>query len=636
MSESISCKCLEAVAQEKIIDLVLEAQTGISPVRVLAKPMKPPTQFQLTTSICSELAGVWFKTSAQQSLEAVISQGRNSDWIDVLLQNLRSRVTEHSAQYSTVIHGRNQDELIYSYDQVRRGVLGKITSESLAVSFGSKSPMSKIAQFRPYAFQAKISSEGPFESLKRACLSSNGAYRSAISVDERGRVAIIEPKSVVLCTLYPLLNKYSHPFPDYPHPRSSVSVVGSGLLDFDPVGVKYSKDDGKLLLIWGTHEAAFVIFDEDRCGIEKVVHLDVGVGSLETSTDFIMECVWVPGIYPCAMVRCLHSLYFFELSNDDEALSPVCSCKEGSSITFRGSVIVDACDEGSGSQRQKMFVLLDTGSLYAFELLQDSSGHLRFPSLCFGIQNAVKIVGQGKDVAVNPVGRGEWLELSYLCQSRLLVCQGTSSGVVCLHVNARCDVVQRFIMLPSKVVISAGNASNDASTTSVSAPFIHWTDIGAAQTKEGPVFRVACVGKRGTKENVVLCIEFSQRGTLVSELFCPSDVSSYSSSSTVDGIAAFSAPLMQCDDGSFDIDRRKIFTENVAVAVLLSNGSLHLFVEDGGALAVSPCWNESLLEASDVAEDNAKLPPIPLLAFESFTNVSDSDDLVFAGPSLGR
>ena len=585
--------------------------------------------FELNPALCAQLASAWFGQIAQKSLDTVTEVGRRSKWTDKLLSLLHTRM--EAPRFPSSVTRRNSNLIFMSYAQLRYEVMGSTAVKELPCHSGSTSDsMVRAAQFRPATFSTKLSLDPSVESLKRALLSSHGSHRFAISADSRGLIALVEPHSIVLCTLAPLLNNAGKPYSDSAQNKSSIGIIGKGNLDFDIVGVKYSLFDERYLVVFGTHEAAVVVLDEYRTRIEATTTLDLGLGSIETSTDFVMECNWVPSSYPCVMVRCLHSLFIFEVSSKCSVLSPSsCYKASASNTTFRGAQVVQT----DVRDLLKLFVLLEDGFLFDFNLELDATGQVRLPALTFESQKAVKL---HTDEGSTTLCLGEGQNLSFLTQSRLLLYQCSTGGVLALYIDPLGKISKSFTLLPN--VLSADTERADR--FQLCAPFTHWTDLGAFE-KDGVVsFRVACAGRRGAKDGAALCLEFNHLGTTVKELVCRTSEYSYASSGGIEGLAAFSAPLVGVDPDCFDLSRQRTVTENVAVAVLMSTGAMFIFVEKTGMLS-SPrtadgsadFWNSTVLSDH---EGPLPLPPEPLLAFENFENLTDDDEQLHVFTSLGR
>jgi hypothetical protein len=613
-SSQPACKCLSPIDQRKINALYRKGMT---------KPLVPDlshSTFKLTPADSAQLASLWHVKSSRQVMEAIVQTGRAAKWVDILLNRVRA-CFKISRPSQLLLSAHDASRSICSYADMRSQVKDQWTSSPL-ISWAASTSMEKVASFQPSSFQAKMSTQPSMENLKRAFLSSNGAYRFAISADYRGRVVLIEPDGLVFCTFLPLVNRPDHSFLDHALPRSSASIVGIGKLDFDPVGVKHSSTCDNALIVWGTHEAAIVILDEYCCSIEKVVHLEVGLRSVETNSDVVMECDWVPGRYLTAMVRCLHSLSLFEMSMDDTIL-PVSSYQAGSEISLRGAVVVEACDKSMLTQLT-LYVLLGSGKLHQFELATDAEGHIR---MTISLGNAAEDSASEKLLL-----QRDGLQLSFLTQSRILLCQCKLGGVLALLIDeSGKNITGTFDMLPHVLPVKEVDREG-SNVCPIGAPYTHWADLGAVG-KDGFIsFTAVCVGKRGAKGNAVLYLRYNQYGTSVEELACSNNDSGSSPAVSVEGLAVFTAPTAVSCVGSLDLEERLLFTENSAVASIMTDGSVHFYTDQRGAsLTAAPYETDQMDKKYFVPQTT-----VPLLAYEGFEHASDGNDVIYLGPTLGR
>ncbi|GKY91414.1 hypothetical protein MPSEU_000113700 [Mayamaea pseudoterrestris] len=613
---AMMCKCLSSLPANELQTRYKEGQARHRKLDRLSCEKASHPCFGLNPKIAAQLAVSCNGNVSKKSLNAVVAVGHRSDWIRVLLGFLRS-CTE-SPTFSMSIEPQGVVRTMNSYNQIRKEEFGRVNELKLPLlPASSATDFERAAFFRPATWQSRISADSSVETLKRALLLSNGSHRSTLSANSRGGIALIESRTVVFCTLTPLLNSCCKPYQNHPLAKSSICVIGNEKLEFDPIGIKYSPFNDRCLIVWGTHEAILMVLDEYRCKVVLTTSLEIALGSLETSTDLVMDCNWVPDFYPCILVRCLHSLFLFELSREAQTLEPATCHKVASTVTFRGVQVVTV----DAPEPPKIFILLEAGYLFEFSLRRDENGRLQLPQMSFETSSALQLPSSGSPPSITPkqLCMGEGQQLNFLSQSRLLLYECTQGEVVALKISDEGNVSGYFTLITR---VSEGGFSSYPFTS----PFTHWTDLGAIKGKECMSFRAACVGQQGTKGRAVLYIKFNHLGFTMKELVCEQRESGFNSPATVEGVAAFSAPSMLVEADAFDLSRSRTMTENIAIAAMMSNGSMHLFVEEIGALSVPYNADGCAVIESETCKSNTLMAPEPLLGFEELENQTDEDE----------
>jgi hypothetical protein len=423
----------------------------------------------------------------------------------------------------------------------------------------------------------------------------------------------------VLCTLVPALAQQGlHPNTRIlPRERASVGVVSINKLDFDVVGLRQCAANEDRLVVWGTHEATVAILNESLTQVERVVAFDVGLSAVESTSDVVLNCGWLPGSDTLLYVCSTRSVAIFEVHG--EAILPRASTlNAGADSAIRGFVASEL--NSRTKSLWKCHLLSEDGHLYEFEL-ENLAGSIQVRNLRLDPKQSFKIPvnNSGQSSPAFSLTLGEGIQLSYLRQSRTLLYQAIGEGVLALPLDDDGVVSTSFNLLPKSLA------------SGVAGPFQHFTELGLVSIDSSVYFRVCCIGRRSSKDPVLICIDFNHSTTKVKELLLYH--SSYGSGSmpTVEGVAAFSCPfsVMQSDAS---------LVERAFVAVLFSNGSLQVFGDDFGAPTVATqtakCEVEVMpLETFGVTADHHD---VPLLAFERLLNVMDSEDIFIESTDLDR
>jgi hypothetical protein len=620
-----SCRCQTTLSPEQA-SKAFAVGTG----RPLEENIKKHIAFSyasgLSVDVSSFIAFKAFPKKAGESLESV-ARGLGDDWPLLFLELIRDglEVYRSSAVEST------GDELCgtLSYSRLRRRLRHRDASGGI-VQGDSTASLTPLATFRTGSFNGKISLDSSVDSLKRATLSRGSAYRSAMSSDSRGRLVIAEPNSLVVCSGLPILNPCAKIAPEAQVPRSVMNVHSKQTVDFNIIGVNHCPESDGHLVVWGFSEATVCVLNETRTTITEKINLELGLGSTEGSREFIVRCDWLPGSTSCLIARCVSSIYIFDVS---KTTSPSAVIMVGSDSSFRGLVATEVLEEGADQIQScwKVFLLMDDGHLHGFDLVKDVTGDIQVRNLKMEPKYSIKLpIGgvpvDGEGTTPFSLTLGEGIDLSFLQQSRLLLYQVVSESVLALQVDEKGKISSSFTLLPKEIpseIVGAGT---------VTGPYTNWTELGAVRLGSSVYFRLVCIGRLSSRDPVLLCIDFNENETKVKEL--PLMVGSYGSPVTVEGVAAFSGPRIMIGDGASP--SRIAFTENVAVVLLFSNGSIRIFCEEFGApiFASSNGGIQCQSLPPSIVFDKTDSPP--LLAFEGLTNASEKNLVVFEGDGIGR
>jgi hypothetical protein len=99
--------------------------------------------------------------------------------------------------------------------------------------------------------------------------------------------------------------------------------------------------------------------------------------------------------------------------------------------------------------------------------------------------------------------------------------------------------------------------------------------------------------------------------------------------SSFDGLAAFSAPILKTAVDANANFRQSDFMERAYVCAIASSGAMVMFGEE------IPSISQLALTTAPGTSEKAR-PSFPLTLFEKLVNVSDSENLVFSGDRIGR
>lgn len=598
------CKCLTEVSQDVFErSMASGLRTTNANVRDGRRWVSSSSSLSSAES-CTSIAMARFPDTVDESLRLFIDLGRREDWFTRVL----------SSAYIDIPELRHSSVGATTYESTRSLLRDRASSVSFlpATEMGS---LSCTGAFRSGAFKVRMSEENSVESLKRALLSTGGTFRKAMTSTSRGLVLVAETNSVLLCTLLPAICA-----PDSDSrlqlPRSSACIVGAKPIGFNIVGLRLCDSMEDRLVVWGTHEASVAILNESRTSVDRILAIDVGLGTIESSLGVVLDCGWLPSSSSFLFVCSTRSLVLYEVKGAS-SVARVSTLIDGAESAIRGFVVSEL--KSRSRARWKCHVLTDDGHLHAIEL-RCHAGSLYASNLNIDPRNSIKIpVNSSKDSSpAFSLTLGEGIDLTFLQQSRLLLYQAVGESVLALPLDEACSISSSFILLPK------------CPLPGISGPFRHFTELGLVVIDSVAHFRVFCVGRRDSNEAALLLIDFSHSNTRIKELQMGN--SSFGSGSTpvVEGVAAFSSPF--ATKGVANLEERCL------LAVLLSNGSLLVFGEECGTPTIS--LNTCISSTRIAPVVNAYVPPassdVPLLAFEELENVMETDDVVIESADLGR
>jgi hypothetical protein len=396
------------------------------------------------------------------------------------------------------------------------------------------------------------------------------------------------------------------------------------------------------LLVWGVTEASVMVLNNACDTVDRVIELNFELESDEA--DYLIKCMWLPHSETMVAVICRLFVKIFDIrqaatSSVNFSLSYALAYEaliRDASLVSPGKREIPSGAQKSVSETVKLFLLLDSGQLLELHLDFDEIGQLEEQGELY-----IK-AGQGMSlpiggVRVNPAGEpasegatmrsmGEPSGLTFLPESGVLLYSCLSSPVLALLLDDSEGISGSFEFLP--FVVNSDVLGTGEDGYSIQGPFTHFTEIGCVEYDKAKFFRVVCVGKSSqTSQPKLLCLDFNDDVVYVKEVKWRASIPGASLTSSFDGLAAFSAPILTSDVDADTTLKRVDFMERAYLCVVASNGAMVIFgeeiVDDGTAMTQKGHAKKSA-------------PSFPLTLFEKLVNVSDSEKLVFTGERIGR
>lgn len=597
----LACKCLTEIPQDVFESAMARGRRATASTSD-GLGCVVSTSSQLSAHQCCRIAMTRFPEAVAESQRSLVDLGRREGWFTRVLA---------STSVDFPVYERGSTVEVTTYESARS--LLRDRAPSVPVIPGSSlGSLACLVAFTSGTFKAKMSEESPVDSLKRALLSTGGTFRSTMTATSRGLVVVGETNSILLCTLLPAISGPSFDSRRQLQ-RSAAGIIGSKPIGFNIVGLRLCDSTEDRLVVWGTHEAAVTILNESRTSVDRLLTLNVGLGTIESSLGVVLDCGWLPFSSSFLYVCSTRSLVIYEVKGTSTVIR-VSTLFDVAEPAIRGVVVSKLGSRSSSGWN--CHILTDDGHLYASELgCYDDK--LYVTNLNFDPRNSVKLpVNSSTDsTPAFSLTLGEGIDLSYLQQSRLLLYQVVGESVLALPLDETGAISTSFALLPKHPL------------PGVSGPFRHFTELGMVEIDSAPHFRLCCVGRRESNEAALLLIDFNQSNTRIKELPVSSTSNGSGPALVVEGMAAFSSPFATKDGATLE--------ERCLLAALLSNGSMLVFGEESGTPIVSVSSEVSS------AQLDTYIPPaadsdLPLLAFEGLENVMDTDDVIIENADLGR
>jgi len=313
---------------------------------------------------------------------------------------------------------------------------------------------------------------------------------------------------------------------------------------------------------------------------------------------------------------------------------------------------------------KRIILLFDTGRLYMIDISLNSSGGLDCEgdiSIEYGEGLSFPIAGVRRFSGTNPEpagstskSLGEGSCLVYMQQSGILLYKCVTSAMVAFTLNEHGEIVGNFEFLPHLIKSAVFDQSE---SDSITGPYTNWIELGIADGDTSSFHRAAFVG-RSTRTNQphLMYIEYNHECSKVKKMKMPGNVNlTLSMITSYEGLAAFSGPVVignPADSGL--LGQHGSFFERVYLVSLTSNGILtfhgeHLNTGNSGITKTSILSNRrrALSESGirkEISTERVKfkdltsapkpLPSFPFTVFETLTNVTRADELIFGGDGV--
>ena len=617
-------------------------------------------------SISFEIARYCFADRASKAVEKFLLDLKSSGWLDALFRVLRDEFIHWKAKYGDSIHFLMQkcsEERLDTMPIIRtshnsyRRILRERRSKALKLERMDENRFVPVRVAT--GFKAKPASDSSaHDEWSLARISRNAVSRSILAFDSRGRMIVAEPSSLVFCCPLATISASNEKNSvEENFTRQQMCILGTASLSFNVIGLRLCLENERHVLVWGTSEACVLVVKKDYSGVEDTVSLTFDFDDQDRDGDVLVNCEWLPGSQTHVAVgvsKCvrLFDVCRFETSGKTKLAHPVIGYNLGCEASLRDLSVVphydlqeDDAKQGSKNHTaeysSKMFLLLENGRLHSLDI-KISNGKIESPyELHFEPSECVSISTEG----IRPRGGssiglpgastrtlGEGSKLVYLKQSRCLLYKCKSAAVVALMLGTNGNVTGTFELLQHSIR-STFFGEDDEDMYSISGPYTLWTELGMVYRKGETFFRVACVGRSNrNNQPKLLCIEFNENKTKISEIKCPLGIGLTTGS--FQGVGAFTSPIIYQDTSS---QNRHMTGERTFLCALSAGGKLHIFGEDTIDMAPTGAGSNGTVVTSNpvdlVSTSKILSTPIqkfPLTIFEQLTNVSEHENLSFS------
>ena len=671
-----SCKCLSTLARERVQELFEKEGWIVPSDPEPCHDLASGTEGNDSPKFYIDIANASFPKQVKFSVDNLVAETSKLGWLDLLFGVLRksfnawcgSGTSNKMLQDSPSTVDFEPDECD-GYEYFRQSLQKRI-GKVVEIEPLNSAPLVPIRAAKSNSFQVKFSGTSN-ERLKR---SKNEIARASVVADNRGRLVIAEPCSLLFCSMGNAVNmKHVTNAVDIPLSRSSVCILGSATVRFNVVGMQLCPENDRHLLVWGASEACIAVLKDSHNDTERMIYLSLDLNPTECENDYIVKSCWIPGSQTCIAIGCGRFVSIFDIAraDKDNRAVPVVSFGLGSDANLRDIEVTPAyalnqstnfsCDSRPETAAT-LFILLENGRVYSVDLDYDTEGKptargdQQFEaneSISFPLAGVRSYGGSAPGLPGSQqktLGDGSFL--TYLSQSHLLLYKSTSSCVLALTLGITGKINGSFELLPHTLSPEIlGTASTGG--YSIGGPYNYFTELGMSQYDDGShYFRVACVGRSfRTNQPKLLCVEFNEIHVKVKEISWESDsiglgLSLYSS---FEGVCSFSLPC-RCEDADVpDSNDGSRFAERGFLCAVTSNGCLLLYGEENGLNMSSTAdisrrrtdakisRNRNKSEKTMVP-DRSVLASNPITLFERLKLVSDemTDEVVFGGDGLGR
>mmetsp|Transcript_28026 Transcript_28026/g.42742 ORF Transcript_28026/g.42742 Transcript_28026/m.42742 type:complete len:4540 (+) Transcript_28026:153-13772(+) len=587
-----------------------------------------------------------FKNEATSAIEEIKREATDSPWITTFFNIITHKSGDGEMNKGCI----SKNSIVPS----KQHFSAHCASISLAQRHGKELELKcledvnlvPIRAARAGTFNVKMSVETTTDRLKRAMLNRHGIVRKIAVADSRGRLLVAEPCSLAFCSLLPAINTRFIKGPlSSQIGRAQMSVVASYSMSFNIVGMEICRANERHVVVWGATEACVIILRKGWNGVERMINLEFEVDPHDCESDYLVHCDWVPNSQTHVSVTCgtFVKIYDISTSENEETLSSLLSYSVVYEALIKDSTWVSLpFNTGQeklepGKRTLLLFLLMDTGRIHEIRASIDNRGdingcgsiYLERSSSCVDIPTAGIRPYEG--VTTNKAGSttrslGEGSTLCYLPRMNLLLYKCVSSCVIAMILDETGSISGSFELLPNQIESEFLGGGPD--THSIVGPFHHWTEIGIMHED---FFRLICVGKSSrTNQPKMLCLDVNDKCVKVREMSWSGNGSvglGLSLSSSFEAIVPFSAPLLS--DGTS-------FSERLYLCTITSNGAVLIYGERTRKESMKTCKSSTLKNNQEEERGACPGKPImPLTIYEHLFNVSEMDELKFAGDGFG-
>jgi len=319
----VSCKCLSTLSSEKVRALYIDEGWGVEQEenkvtqtdRSRGKPPKGENYESETLYI--QIAKASFPKQAQVSLDKLVKEASDKGWLESLFQILRKKFDAWSQ--STSDSSSLEEVLLDEYDPIEYDVLRQSLPRRIGKPLNleplKEVGLAPIRAAKANSFQVKFSGTTS-ERLKR---SKNELNRAAIVADNRGRLVMAEPCSLLFLSAASCVNvRHLKETTDLPLTRSSVCILGSTTVRCNVVGMELCPGNDRHLLVWGTSESFVALLKDSHDGVDRQIALSLELDPSECETDYVVKCTWIPGSQTCVAVGCGRFVSIFDIARADK------------------------------------------------------------------------------------------------------------------------------------------------------------------------------------------------------------------------------------------------------------------------------------------------------------------------------
>jgi len=665
----VSCKCLSSIPGSQLNEIYQNERIGCWASKIISNQESEleKVHCDFEEALSAEVAKYSFADTALQSVNRFLLDIKDAQWLDSLFRIVGKEFDDWKTQYGNSLRFLVKDcsevspestpILRVPHESVQRRLRQR---RSKLLDIGKIEEQGLVSVRVATGFVAKFSSDSStHDALILARLMRNDVSRSILALDSRGRMILAEPSSLIFCSPMAAVNVRNPRKSEGEHlTRQQMCILGSASLAFNVVGVRLCAENERHIVVWGTSEACILVLKSDLSGVDDTIDLTFEVNDQDRDGDVLVNCEWLPGsqthiaVGVSRYVR-LFDVFRFEKSGNTKRAHPVIGYNLGFEASLRDlSIVPDKDCATSESDRNyraenisKMFLLLENGRLHSLDI-KISNGKIESPSeLHFEPSECVSISTEGiRPRSTSSVGLpgattrtlGEGSKLAYLKQSRCLLYKCKSAAVVALMLGKDGNVEGTFELLPHTISTSVLGADDEDDVFSIAGPYTLWTELGMVYRKGETYFRVVCLG-RATRSghSKLLCIDFNEKKTKIREV--RSSLGLGFNHDAFEGLAAFTAPVVQTNA----TNDRYMTGERAFLCALTSEGNLQIFGDDvvdmmhtsvssNGYVALSN--PTELVSISDI--QSTPIRKFPLTIFEQLTNISESDNLMYAGEGL--